>query len=168
MEGNSLQAPWRMDYIRSIDKSDAGPCFLCAAAAATGDAERRERLVLWTTEHTVVLINRFPYTNGHVLIAPRNHKADLDLLTDDEHLDMRRQAVRAVQVLKRAMSPQGFNLGMNLGRCAGAGLPGHLHEHVVPRWGGDTNFMTVVGDVRVVPQAMSQLYDELTKAAAEV
>ena len=168
MEGKSLQAPWRMDYIRSIDKSDAGPCFLCAAAAASSDTERRERLVLWTSDQCVVLINRFPYTNGHILIAPKAHKADLELLTDDEHLDMRRQAVRVVQLLKRAISPQGFNLGMNLGRCAGAGLPGHIHEHVVPRWAGDTNFMSVVGDVRVVPQAMSQLYDELMKVTAEI
>ena len=167
-EGNSLQAPWRMDYIRSIDKSDAGPCFLCAAAAAASDAEKRERLVLWTSEHCVVLINRFPYTNGHILVAPIAHKADLELLSDEEHLDMRRQAVRVVQLLKRAVSPQGFNLGINLGRCAGAGLPGHIHEHVVPRWAGDTNFMSVVGDVRVVPQAMSQLYDELMRVLPSI
>lgn len=168
MEGKSLQAPWRMEYIRSIDKPDSEPCFLCAAASASGEPERRERLVLWTTDLSVVVINRFPYTNGHILVAPRAHKAAMELLTDDEHLDMRRQAVRVVELLKRAISPQGFNLGTNLGRCAGAGLPGHLHEHIVPRWAGDTNFMSVVGDVRVVPQAMSQLYDELKKVAADM
>ena len=164
----TLFAPWRMDYIRTLDKSGGDPCFICAAAATKTDEERRNMLVLWLTGHTVVMINRYPYTNGHLLVAPRAHKADLELLTDDEHLDMRRQSVRVVRMLKHAISPQGFNLGTNLGRCAGAGLPGHLHEHVVPRWAGDTNFMSVVADVRVVPQAMSQLYDELTRAAAEV
>src|SRR5688572_10727230 len=163
-----LLAPWRMEYIRSLEKPDAGACFLCQAAAAAGDAERRERLVLWATNESVVVINRYPYTNGHLLISPRAHKAEPQDLTDAEHLDLARQAARAIRVLKRAISPQGFNLGTNLGRCAGAGVPGHLHQHVVPRWGGDTNFMSVVGEVRVVPQAMSQLYDELARAAAEI
>ncbi|MGB7156824.1 MAG: HIT domain-containing protein [Tepidisphaeraceae bacterium] len=161
MEGNSLQAPWRMDYIRSLSKGDDAQCFLCAAANATSDAERRDRLVLWTTDHSVVLINRYPYTNGHILVAPRAHKAEFEDLSDDEQLDLAKQSTRVIQLLKRALSPQGFNLGTNLGRCAGAGLPGHLHQHVVPRWAGDTNFMSVVGDIRVVPQAMSQLYEEL-------
>ena len=94
-------------------------------------------------------------------IAPKAHKADLELLSEAEHLDLQVQTTEAVGLLKRAMSPQGFNIGINLGRCAGAGLPGHIHQHVVPRWAGDTNFMSVVGEVRVVPQAMSQLYEEL-------
>src|SRR5262249_38077637 len=136
-------------------------CFLCAAAKATDPNERKGRLVLWTTEHSVVVINMFPYTNGHLLIAPRAHKADMEDLTDAESLDLQKQTVAGIKLLKRAMSPQGFNIGINLGRCAGAGLPGHLHQHVVPRWNGDTNFMSVVGDVRVVPQAMDELYDEL-------
>jgi ATP adenylyltransferase len=171
MEGRSLQAPWRMDYIRSLDKADdagGGGCFLCAAANAASDAERRNRVVLWTTDHSVVLINRYPYTNGHILIAPRAHKADFEELSDAEQLDLAKQSTRVIQVLKRALSPQGFNLGTNLGRCAGAGLPGHLHQHVVPRWAGDTNFMSVVGDVRVVPQAISQLYDELMRVLPSV
>jgi ATP adenylyltransferase len=150
-----------MDYIRSLDKPEGDGCFLCAAAAATTEQEKRQRLVLWTTPHTVVLINRFPYTNGHLLVAPRAHVADLELLDDAASADLQRQTVRAIQLLKRAVSPQGFNIGINLGRVAGAGLPGHVHQHVVPRWGGDTNFMSVVGEVRVVPQAMSQLYEEL-------
>ena len=153
-----------MDYIRSLTKDDAaGGCFLCAAANATSEQERRDRLVLWTTDHSVALINRYPYTNGHLLIAPRAHKADFEDLSDAEQLDLAKQSTRALQLLKRALSPQGFNLGTNLGRVAGAGVPGHLHQHVVPRWGGDTNFMSVVGEVRVVPQAMSQLYDELMR-----
>jgi ATP adenylyltransferase len=155
-----------MDYIRSLDKSDGGECFLCAAAAATSDAEKRERLVLWTTHFSVVLINRYPYTNGHLLIAPRAHIAELDSVPDEALVDVQRQSVRAMQLLRRAISPQGFNIGINLGRCAGAGVPGHVHQHIVPRWGGDTNFMSVVGEIRVVPQAMSQLYEELIRVAA--
>ena len=164
MSNNPLYAPWRMDYIRSIDKpADPGACFICDAANASTPEQRKDRLVLWTTDHSVVLINRYPYTNGHLLIAPRAHKPDLADLTEDEQVDLSRQTIRALRVLKDAMSPQGFNLGINLGRVAGAGLPGHLHQHAVPRWNGDTNFMTVVADIRVVPQAMEQLYDELIR-----
>jgi len=111
------------------------------------------------------LINRYPYTNGHLLIAPRAHIAELDAVPDEAMIDLTRQTTRAMQLLRRAISPQGFNIGINLGRCAGAGVPGHVHQHVVPRWGGDTNFMSVIGEVRVVPQAMGQLYEELIRVA---
>ncbi|CAN5543967.1 HIT domain-containing protein [soil metagenome] len=168
MPNPPLHAPWRMQYIRSLDKPDTGRCFLCDAAAASTDAERRERLVLWTSEHAVVLINRFPYTNGHLLISPRAHKADMEDLTDEELLDVQKQTVAAIKLLKRTVSAQGINVGVNLGRCAGAGVPGHFHQHLVPRWAGDTNFMSVVGEVRIVPQAISQLYDELVRVRAEM
>src|SRR5258707_1058137 len=161
MSSNPLYAPWRMDYIRSIDKGDAASCFLCDAVRASTPDERKSRLVLWTTDHTIVLINRYPYTNGHLLIAPKAHKADFEELAPEELCDLGVQTTAVVRLLKDAMSPQGFNVGINPGRAAGAGLPGHLHQHVVPRWAGDTNFMTVVADIRVVPQAMAQLYDEL-------
>jgi ATP adenylyltransferase len=167
MSHASLHAPWRMEYIRTLEKPDSNVCFLCAASAAGTDDERRKRLVLWTTEHAIVLINRFPYTNGHLLVASRTHKADLEQLSSAELNDIQVQTTDAVRLLKRAISPQGFNIGINLGRCAGAGLPGHIHQHIVPRWGGDTNFMSVVGEVRVVPQAMMQLYDELMKVRKE-
>jgi len=158
-----------MDYIKSVVKGeDDDKCFLCQAAAARTDDERRQRLALWTTDTTAVVINRYPYTNGHLLIYPIAHKPDLEELTPEEQLDLQRQTAEAVRLLKRAMSPQGFNIGINIGRCAGAGLPGHLHQHVVPRWNGDTNFMGVVGEVRVVPQAMSQLYDELLRVRHEM
>jgi len=163
MSNNPLYAPWRMDYIRSIVKGDDGGCFICDAARAATPEDRRARLVLWTSAHSVVLVNRYPYTNGHLLVAPKAHKADFEELTPDELADLGVQTTAVIRLLKDAMSPQGFNVGVNLGRCAGAGLPGHLHQHVVPRWAGDTNFMTVVADVRVVPQAMTQLYDELLR-----
>ena len=168
MANSALQAPWRMDYIRSLDKSAGGPCFLCQAAKSKDDAERRERLVLWTTPQSVIVINRFPYTNGHILVSPLAHKAEMEELSDEETLDMQKQSAEVIRLLKRAMSPQGFNLGINLGRCAGAGLPGHLHQHVVPRWAGDTNFISIVGEVRIVPQAMTQLYDELMRCRNEM
>jgi ATP adenylyltransferase len=160
-----------MDYIRSLDKPhdklQHDDCFLCTAAASTPQTYK-SHLVLWMTPLTLVCINKFPYTNGHLLVAPRAHKADLELLEAGELSDLQSQTVAAVALLKRAISPQGFNLGVNLGRCAGAGLPGHLHQHVVPRWNGDTNFISVVGEIRIVPQAVSQLYDELLRARLDV
>lgn len=164
---DQLHAPWRMDYIRSLDKPAGDECFLCTAATSTPPTYK-SHLVLWMTPLTLVCINKFPYTNGHLLVAPRAHKADLELLDSSELTDLQTQAVEAVRLLKRAISPQGFNLGVNLGRCAGAGLPGHLHQHVVPRWNGDTNFISVVGEIRIVPQAVSQLYDELIRVRAEI
>ena len=168
MPNPSLYAPWRMEYIRSLEQGKPGDCFICQAAAASSVEERRQRLVLWTSAHCVVVINKFPYTNGHILVSPKAHKADLEELNDAEHLDVSVQTASVVRLLKRAISPQGFNIGINLGRVAGAGMPGHIHQHIVPRWAGDTNFMSIVGDVRVVPQAMSQLYDELMRVHEQV
>jgi len=169
MQSKPLFAPWRMDYIRAVVKGeDDDKCFICQAAEAAGEEARRRLLTLWTTDATVVMVNRYPYTNGHLLIAPRAHKADPEDLSEAEQLDLQRQTTEAVRLLRRAMSPQGFNIGINIGRCAGAGLPGHLHQHVVPRWNGDTNFMGVVGEVRVVPQAMGQLWEELVRVREEM
>jgi len=160
-----LFAPWRMQYIKTLGQS--GGCFLCEAAAADNPQRQRDLLVLWRTDQSVVLLNRFPYANGHLLIAPRAHKCELEDLSQAEQLDLSVQTVRAVRLLKRAVSAQGFNLGINLGTAAGAGLPGHVHQHLVPRWGGDTNFMSVVGETRVVPEALSQMYVELLRIAEE-
>ena len=177
-----LHAPWRMAYIKSLEKDPAerdplarrfNGCFLCAAAnvglAVTelGEPEEdalRRRLVVWTSEHHACVVNRFPYTSGHLMIAPRRHVADLADMTPAEAADQHAQTVRAIALLKKVMDPQGFNTGTNLGRCAGAGVPGHLHLHVVPRWNGDTNFMSVVGDVRVVPQLAEHLWADLRAA----
>ena len=156
-----------MDYIRSLHKPGDDKCFLCEAAAAVTEAERRDRLVLWKTPQTVVMMNRFPYTNGHLLIAPLRHVPELEELTAEEKLDLMEQTTEVVRLLRRAVSAQGFNIGINLGRCAGAGVPGHLHQHVVPRWAGDVNFMGVVGEVQVVPEAISQLYRELMEVRAK-
>jgi ATP adenylyltransferase len=164
-----------MDYIRSLEKPASG-CFLCEAAALTAPQvsppttppatpqQLKERLIVWSTEHSTVMLNRFPYTNGHLLVSPRRHVADLPDLTPAEMADLHAQTARAITLLRDVVSAQGFNIGINLGRCAGAGVPGHLHQHLVPRWGGDVNFMAVVGEVRVVPQALQKLYDELVAA----
>jgi ATP adenylyltransferase len=152
-----------MDYIKSLSSGADADCFFCQAAAATDAKMKRELLAIWTTEHSVVLINRYPYANGHLLVAPKAHKSELQELTETEGLDLHVQTVAAMDLLKQAISAQGFNIGINVGRVAGAGMPGHVHQHVVPRWGGDTNFMSIVGDVKIVPQAMTQLYDELVR-----
>ena len=163
---DQLHAPWRMEYLRSIGKEGDG-CFLCANATATPE-EFADRLILWRTDLVLVCMNKFPYTNGHLLIAPRAHKAEMDALEDAELCDIQRQTVDVIKLLKRAISPQGFNIGINLGRAAGAGVPGHLHQHVVPRWAGDTNFITVIADIRVVPQAVEQLYAELMRVRQQM
>ncbi|MGA2582863.1 MAG: HIT domain-containing protein [Tepidisphaeraceae bacterium] len=168
METPPLFAPWRMEYLRSLGKIESDKCFLCDAAAAADPKQMRDRLVLWKTEFSIVMMNRFPYANGHLLIAPRAHRGELEDLSDAESLDLTKQTAVSVQLLKQAQSAQGFNIGINLGRVAGAGLPGHLHQHLVPRWGGDVNFMTVVADIRIVPEALSKLYDELLRVRAEM
>jgi len=155
-----LWAPWRMAYI-GAPKEEQG-CILCAALA--GDA--RERLVLGATAHSLVMLNRYPYQNGHLMVAPRRHTADLPSLPAAEHADLAETLRRALASLAAVFHPEGFNLGMNLGACAGAGVRDHLHWHIVPRWTGDTNFMPVVGDVRVMPEHLLATYDRLKPAFA--
>jgi ATP adenylyltransferase len=155
-----------MEYIKSLsnpNQKDNKTCFLCEAATATDAESRRKALVLWQTNHVVVLMNRYPYANGHLLVAPKAHKSDLEELTEAEQTEIGVQTAQAVKLLKTAVSAQGFNIGINIGRVAGAGLPGHLHQHIVPRWGGDINFMHVVGQISIVPEATLQLYDELLR-----
>lgn len=114
-------------------------------------------------EYSIVVLNRFPYNNGHLLIAPREHKADLRDLNDDELLETNHLLQKMLGLLEKTISPDGFNVGLNLGRVAGAGLPGHLHWHIVPRWNGDTNFMPILGEAKVIPQALDALLDLLSK-----
>lgn len=162
----NLWAPWRMEYIRSLAEDNKDGCFLCRYGANAGEDGANQ--VLWRTDHTFVVMNRFPYTNGHLLVSPFGHKEDLTDLDDDEFADLWRQTRDAKTVLAKALEPQGFNIGVNFGLCAGAGLPGHLHVHIVPRWAGDTNFMTVLGDVRVVPEAMDKTYKHLCDITGEL
>jgi ATP adenylyltransferase len=154
-----LWAPWRLSYVAATRPPGAGdPCFLCDGLAATDD---RANLIALRTPRCVVALNKFPYNNGHLLVAPRAHKGRLDELTSDELLETMETVRRMVAVLGELMHPDGYNVGLNLGRAAGAGLPGHLHWHVVPRWNGDTNFMPVLGDTKVISQSLDALYDLL-------
>ena len=150
-----LWAPWRMAYIGGT--SPPRGCIFCTAL----DDDPRERLVLGATRHALVLLNRYPYTSGHLMVAPRRHTADLPGLDAEAHADLADTLRRTVATLERALAPQGMNLGMNLGAVAGAGIADHLHWHIVPRWSGDTNFMTTVAEARVMPQHLLETYDRL-------
>ena len=154
-----LWAPWRLSYVASGKPPTAGDaCFICEGLA---DSDDRARLIARRATHSVVVLNRFPYNNGHLLIAPKSHKADLRDLTNDESLELQQLLCELIEVLDKAIHPDGYNIGLNLGRVAGAGLPGHLHWHLVPRWNGDTNFMPVVTDHRVIVQSLDSFYDLL-------
>ena len=162
----NVWAPWRMEYIESIAGRDSADCFLCADSR-TPENDRRN-LVLRRSQHTLTVLNRFPYSSGHLLIAPTAHESQLSALPESVLTEIMLRLRDAQRVLEVALKPQGFNIGMNVGRCAGAGLPDHLHWHVVPRWNGDTNFMPVLGDVKVMPEALERTYDKLLKTAQEL
>lgn len=161
---NNLWAPWRMEYIDGLGGDDA--CFLCRAFENPQDDAKN--FVLWRREHTLAVLNRWPYSSGHVLVAPRLHVPQPEDLPDDVLLDLMRATRDAKRVLQAALGAQGFNIGINLGRCAGAGLPDHLHQHVVPRWGGDTNFMPVLSDAKVMPQSLEAVRDLFLAKAREM
>lgn len=133
-----LWAPWRLQYVQNSDRPPVDD-FISHADQSTED---RENLVVCRTERSIVILNRFPYNNGHLLVAPRRQVAELTEMTDEELLDCQRAITRMVEAMRTFLKPDGFNVGLNLGKVAGAGLPKHLHWHIVPRWSGDTNFMT--------------------------
>lgn len=161
----NIWAPWRLEYIESLgDKRDG--CFLCEHRDDPAGDEKN--LVIWRGRRSFAVLNRFPYTGGHSLVAPAEHLADLADLDEATTVEMMAMVRDLQKVLARAIRAEGFNIGINIGRCAGAGLPGHLHVHIVPRWGGDTNFMAVFGDVRVVPTALKNLRAQMLRAAAEM
>ncbi len=158
----NVWAPWRMEYIRSLaDEVTDDGCFLCRYWS--NPKSDRENRVVWRTETALAVLNRFPYTNCHLLVAQGTHKADITELTDAELTETALMIRNLVKALRVHLSPQGFNIGYNVGQCAGAGLPGHLHAHIVPRWVGDTNFMAVLGDIRVVPDSLDAAYADLIK-----
>lgn len=171
-----IWAPWRIGYIvgenRAAEELPAAQllpgaepdCFLCRCAATT---DQRKALVVYRDELVLTVLNRYPYNNGHLLVAPLRHCGRLEALSQQEDSALLQALKRFVVLLEKLLRPEGFNVGLNLGRVAGAGLPGHLHWHVVPRWGGDTNFMPVLAGVRVVPQSLEAvwelLHEELSK-----
>lgn len=157
-----LWAPWRMQYIRNAGQPG---CFLCDIFRSDQD---REHLVVQRGETGAVVMNRYPYNNGHLLVAPYRHVDSLETLSDKELLEMMRLTTLTCRHLKQVLHPDGFNLGLNLGTAAGAGLKDHLHLHIVPRWTGDTNFMPVLADVKVVPQPLDELWQQLRRALESV
>ncbi len=179
MNHERLWAPWRLEYVTGnesaaeplpapkcwLPNADAG-CFLCQAAADYDSAAGADRrlLVAKRGPHVVVVLNRYPYNNGHLLIAPRRHAGDLAELTGEEHLECMERLAGLTRLYRQRLGAEGFNIGLNLGRVAGAGLPGHLHWHVVPRWAGDNNFMPVLAGTRVIPQSLEALWELLVDA----
>ena len=154
-----LWAPWRMEYIKDSVQVRPKTCIFCDLLAP-GDDDRT-RLVLYRGERAAVLMNKFPYNNGHLLVMPRAHAGHLDKLDRETFLDLHDLVHQAINVLERALKPHGLNVGMNLGLEAGAGIPDHMHYHVVPRWSGDTNFMPVIAETKVISQHLLATYDEL-------
>jgi ATP adenylyltransferase len=139
------------------DVKDEG-CIFCAKNL---QKDPREALILTQTKHSLIMLNKYPYNNGHLLLAPKRHESKLDDLPQDEHADLQDALRRTLAIVRAVLNPGGVNLGMNLGKCAGAGVEDHLHWHLVPRWEGDTNFMPVVGETRVMPQHLLDSYDRL-------
>jgi ATP adenylyltransferase len=185
LKRENLWAPWRIKYIQGLCSggnssadsnvsrqhnvsepcSKGEQCFVCRDLHNPGDDD--ENLVLWRTSHCIVILNRFPYNNGHLLIAPCRHIAELEQASDEELLELTKLVRDCQKALSAVIKPHGFNVGMNFGRCAGAGLPGHLHIHIVPRWEGDTNFMPVCGDTKVICQSLTELLEQLKQISKE-
>jgi len=153
-----LWAPWRIEYITRGDL-DSGKCFLCEKRDTPEKDE--ENFVLYRGKTCFALLNTYPYNNGHFMVAPYRHIGDFTALKDEELLEMMKIAQIGVESLQKSMGAQGFNIGFNLGRVAGAGLVDHIHLHIVPRWGGDTNFMPVLGDTKVLSEALERTYERL-------
>ncbi|MDR1923473.1 MAG: HIT domain-containing protein [Planctomycetaceae bacterium] len=165
-----IWAPWRMSYIESgveeLPRVEVGVgfdsgCFICQSIF--DEVHDRERHVINRTDYVVSLLNKYPYNNGHLLIAPRFHSGRICELPEEVQLHLLREINYWVQVLEDLMQPDGFNIGLNLGHSAGAGLPGHVHWHIVPRWNGDTNFTTTISSTKVIPQSLDALWETLVK-----
>jgi ATP adenylyltransferase len=153
-----LWAPWRMDYILS-DKTQG--CIFCELPKQNRD---RENLILFRSSDAFIIMNRYPYNNGHIMVVPYQHAATLDGLPDNTLLDIMKVTRHAINCIGKSFAPEGYNIGVNIGRIAGAGMEEHIHLHMVPRWAGDTSFMTVFDDVRVIPEHIMGTYDKLFAA----
>jgi ATP adenylyltransferase len=156
-----IWAPWRLEYVKDASKDKESECIFCAAIADEDDVAN---LIVHRGEHSFVILNKFPYTNGHFMVAPYEHLAALQELNAETIAEMMSLAQRGMGALDASYSPHGYNVGFNQGRVAGAGVEHHIHLHVVPRWGGDTNFMPVLGDTRVMNQTLEDSFETVRKA----
>jgi ATP adenylyltransferase len=157
-----LWAGWRSEYIEGTTQPRPEGCVFCALIASEEPDDRT--YVLWRGEHTAALLNAYPYTSGHLMVMPRHHVGELEDLSTEVTGELWDAVTNAVRALKAAYRPEGVNVGINLGQAAGAGLPGHLHVHALPRWGGDTNFMTTVAEARVMPESLPVTWQKLRTA----
>jgi len=151
-----LWAPWRMKYILSDEKPDG--CIFCPGENRADD---ENRLILYVGPMSMVMMNRYPYNSGHLMVLPNKHVQELDQLSDKQITDLTLNVKRTINIMKQVMSPEGFNVGLNIGKAAGAGIEEHLHFHLVPRWSGDVNYITALGEVRVVPEHIRATYQKL-------
>jgi ATP adenylyltransferase len=156
-----LWAPWRMAYIMStVNENDEG-CVFCRILA---DPDDESNLILFRGRHAFVVMNLFPYNTGHLMVVPVRHVGDFAALSDEEHLELMSLVGRSQTALDRSLSPHGYNIGMNLGRASGAGIVGHLHYHIVPRWSGDSNFMPVIADTKVISESLTETWRRLKES----
>jgi ATP adenylyltransferase len=154
-----LWTPWRMEYIKAAGAEDEPGCIFCDLPARDDD---EKNLILARSERAFVILNAFPYNAGHLMVAPFRHVGELEDVSEEELADLDALLQRSIRALRDEYAPQGFNIGMNLGRVAGAGIPDHVHWHVVPRWNGDTNFMPVVGQTKVLPELLEESFQRLS------
>jgi ATP adenylyltransferase len=157
-EGMRLWAPWRYEYLRSV-RADPKACIFCLGKLS--EPERREKLVLFENREVIVMLNKYPYTNGHILVSPRTHAASPELLTRAERAVVAETVAASIKKVRETLHPHAFNVGANLGGAAGAGFGEHMHWHVVPRWASDNNFMPVLASTRVLSQSLEDSYDQL-------
>ncbi|MCM8774362.1 MAG: HIT domain-containing protein [Candidatus Omnitrophica bacterium] len=150
-----LWAPWRIDY---VTKKNKGNCIFCKAYR---DNKDKDNLIFYRSKYCFALLNLFPYNNGHTMIVPNRHVGEPDKLRDEEFLDIIHTKIKVLSILKKVLKPNGFNIGINIGKDAGAGIKNHLHIHIVPRWAGDTNFMPVIFNTKIISQSLEELYKKL-------
>ncbi len=155
MANQRIWAPWRLAYVKDASKDSSEECIFCAKPQADAD---EENLIVHRGERAFVILNLFPYTNGHMMVAPYQHVGAIEQIDAETIAEMMALGQKGIRILDDVYEPQGFNVGFNQGRAAGAGVEHHIHMHVVPRWGGDTNFMPVLGDTRVMPQSLEESY----------
>ncbi len=177
MDLQKIWAPWRLGYVSGSESDEklsepqtrrpgaSTTCFLCRAAGKYADPSEanRQNLVVSIGKQILTILNRYPYTNGHLLIAPLRHAGELGELTDEEHLEAMQMLTKYTELLTQTIKPEGFNVGLNLGRAAGAGVPGHLHWHLVPRWSGDNNFMPTLAGARIISQSLEAMWEALVE-----
>jgi ATP adenylyltransferase len=152
---NRIWAPWRIGYIKAAKKSRSG-CLFCQSLKS-----KKKNYIFIKNRYSFAMLNMFPYNNGHVMVSPNRHIGDLKNLTDKETADIFKTLRQVFYLLDDILQPQGYNVGMNIGKCSGAGVPGHLHLHIVPRWEADTNFMPIMSNTKIISQSLDELYVEL-------